>query len=220
MKSVPRTAPVHDLRELMSFSMVSWLSALAATGLIWADTLILGAMTDETQVGVYNVSTRLVTLAVFVMPPIIATFSPHMAHLYHVGEIREAAKAYGAATRWILTLSVPAFVLLLVFPGDLLHFFGHEFVTGASITLVLALGQLVNAAAGPCGVVLNMSGRVALSLLDNGLVLALNVVLNLFLIPGSGSWERRSPGAPRSSSSTCSSSSRRGTSSGSAPSGR
>ena len=186
MRRVERVAPVHELGELLSFSMVSWLSALAATGLIWADTLILGAMTDAGEVGVYNVASRLVTLAVFVLPPITATFQPHMAHLYHVGDLPEAARAYGAATRWTMLLSMPAFVLLLLFPGDLLTFFGSGFVDGAVITLVLAIGQLVGAATGPCGVVLNMSGRVRLSLLDNGLVLALNVALNLLLIPRLG----------------------------------
>ncbi len=186
MRGVPRVRPVHELGELMSFSMISWLSALAATGLIWADTLILGAMTNAGEVGVYNVATRLVGLAVFVLPPITATFSPHMAHLYHVGDFREAGKAYGSATRWTLLLSMPAFVLLMVFPGDLLHLFGEGFAVGAVVTLVLAIGQLVGAAAGPCGVVLNMSGRVGLSLLDNGLVLVLNVVLNLLLIPRMG----------------------------------
>lgn len=186
MRHVPKARPVHELGDLMSFSMVSWLSALAATGLIWADTLILGAMTNEGEVGVYNVATRMVGLAVFVLPPITATFSPHMAHLYHVGDFREAGKAYGSATRWTLLLSMPAFVVLVVFPGDLLHLFGDGFAAGAVVTLVLAVGQLVGAAAGPCGVVLNMSGRVGLSLLDNGLVLVLNIVLNLLLIPRMG----------------------------------
>ncbi|GAA1882391.1 oligosaccharide flippase family protein [Lapillicoccus jejuensis] len=186
MRRVERARPRHELGELMSFSMVSWLSALAATGLIWADTLILGAMRSEEEVGVYNVASRLVTLAVFVLPPITATFSPHMAHLYHVGDLDEAAKAYGAATRWTLLLSMPAFVLLLVFPGDLLQIFGRGYGEGVLVTVILAVGQLVGAAAGPCGIVLNMSGRVWLSLLDNGLVLVLNVGLNLALIPRFG----------------------------------
>lgn len=54
------------------------------------------------------------------------------------------------------------------------------------MTVVLALGQLVNAATGPCGTVLNMSGRVAVNMADNLAALVLNMLLNLWLIPAYG----------------------------------
>lgn len=186
LRRVDRAPAVYRIGDLMRFSTVSWMSTLAATGLIWADTLILGAQTSAGQVGVYNIATRLVTLAVFVLQPITATFAPTMAHLHHVADEHEAARAYGSATRWTVLLSMPAFVLLLTFPSELLHFFGGGFVVGASVTVILAVGQLVGAIAGPCGVVLNMSGRVILSLADNVGVLVLNIVLNIVLIPRIG----------------------------------
>lgn len=186
MRNVPRVRPIYPLRDIFSFSMLSWVSAMAATGLIWADTLLLGIMTTAQQVGVYNVSTRLVTLAVFVMAPINASFAPHIAHLHHLGEREEVSRTYGAATSWIVRLSVPAFVALLVFPKDLLHLFGSGFVAGATCTVVLACGQLVNAATGPCGSLLNMSGRVFVNMADTVASLVLNIALNLWLIPQHG----------------------------------
>ncbi|HET8600728.1 MAG TPA: flippase [Segeticoccus sp.] len=182
----PSGRAVYELRRIFSFSMVSWASALAATGLIWADTLLLGHLTDADEVGVYNVATRLVMLAVFVMAPINAAFAPHLAHLHHIGASRELATTYGAATSWIVRLSMPAFVALIVFPSDMLEFFGHDFRTGATVTAVLACGQLVSAVAGPCGTVLTMSGRVGLNMVDNVGVLVVNVGLNLWLIPHHG----------------------------------
>jgi O-antigen/teichoic acid export membrane protein len=182
MRGTPRERPLYEVREIFGFSMVSWISALAATGLIWVSTLMLGAFRDQAEVGSYNVATRLVMLAVFVMAPINASFTPHMAHLYHTGEMSEAARAYGSATRWILTLSLPAFILLIAFPRELLGYFGEAFAEAAMVTVILSIGQLVSAAAGPCGTVLNMSGRVALNMVDNVGVLVLNIVLNVFLI--------------------------------------
>lgn len=186
MRRTKGVRPTYGLRAIFSFSMISWVSALASTGLIWADTLLLGALTNASDVGVYNVATRLVTLAVFVMLPINASFTPHIAHLHHTGEIPELARMYAAATSWIVRLSLPAFVALIVFPHDLLRVFGHGFAAGASVTVILAVGQLVRAATGPCGTLLNMSGRVAVNMADNVAVLVLNVVLNLVLIPPYG----------------------------------
>jgi O-antigen/teichoic acid export membrane protein len=186
LRGIPRARPVLEARKIFSFSMVSWVSALAATGLIWSGTLILGRLTDPQSVGIFTAGTRLVSLAVFVMAPITNAFTPHMAHLAHLGRREEAARAYGTATRWILAASLPAFVLLITFAGPLLALFGREFVVGALVTVVLSLGQIVAAAAGPCGVVLNMSGRVALSMVDNIGVLILNVVLTVTLVPPLG----------------------------------
>jgi O-antigen/teichoic acid export membrane protein len=73
-----------------------------------------------------------------------------------------------------------------VYPKELLSLFGHGFEVGASVTMVLAVGKLMDSATGPCGLMLNMSGRPALSLYDNVGVLILNVLLNIFLIPHYG----------------------------------
>jgi O-antigen/teichoic acid export membrane protein len=154
--------------------------------LVWADTLILGYLASAEDVGIYTVATRLVSLAIFVLNPINSAFVPHVAHLYHLGDRDGVAQVLGAANRWIMRLSVPAFVLLLVFPEQLLSLFGSGYQSAAAVTIILALGQLANAAAGPCGSVLNMTGRVKVSLADNVAALVINVVLNFVLIPRYG----------------------------------
>ncbi|CCH78160.1 membrane hypothetical protein [Nostocoides japonicum T1-X7] len=189
LKYVRRTGkqrPVYEVRPIFSFSMVSWGSSLATAGLLWADTLILGRLTTTEEVGVYTVATRLVTLAVFVMAPINAAFAPQIARLHHVGDNVRLGETYAAATAWIMRLSLPAFIVLIVFPTSLLGIFGSTYAAGAAVTVTLALGQLVNAGTGPCATVLNMSGKVALNMANNIVVLALNIGLNFILIPRMG----------------------------------
>jgi O-antigen/teichoic acid export membrane protein len=186
VRPTPRDRAALDLRGVLGFSVVSWGTTLASTGLIWADTLLLGRLADTSAVGVYTVATRLVSLAVFVMAPLNALFAPHFAHFHHQGDVVRLSATYTSATNWILRLSLPAFVVLVVFPSELLGLFGTGFRTGAAVTVLLAVGQLVNAGTGPCGTLLNMSGRVLLNLVNNTGILILNVVLNLLLIPPYG----------------------------------
>ncbi len=177
-------AVVVDARPFLRYSAVAWVASLASTGLIWADTIILGLVVTSSAVGVYNASARLVTLAVFVINPINAAFAPRIANLFARGELGLLREVYTVATSWIVRLSLPAFAILLVLPGSLLGlFFGRAYGAGATVVVILALGQLCNAATGPCGMVINMSGRNRLNLIDNLLVLALNIGLNLVLIP-------------------------------------
>jgi capsular exopolysaccharide synthesis family protein len=182
----PTTPIRYSVGQLFRFSMVSWVAALATSGLVWADTILLGLFRSSAEVGVYNVATRLVTLATFVMPAINSSFGPRIADLHHRGQTDNLRRAYAAATSWILRLSLPAFVALVVFPRQLLGIFGHGFRVGAAVTVILVAGKLVDAGTGPCGLMLNMSGRPAWNMVDNITVLVLNVLLNLALIPRYG----------------------------------
>ncbi len=182
----PTATPRYQVRELFVFSTVSWMASLASAGLIWADTILLGAFKTSTDVGVYQVATRMVMLAAFVMTPVNAAFAPQIADLYQRHRIKSLHHTYVAATSWILRLSLPAFALCVVMPNEMLSMFGRRFEAGATVVVVLALGKLVDSATGPCGLMLNMSGRPGLSLIDNVFVLATNVGLNIWLIPRHG----------------------------------
>jgi O-antigen/teichoic acid export membrane protein len=182
----PTAPPRYDVRQLFAFSTVSWMASLASAGLIWADTILLGIYMTSADVGVYQVATRMVMLAAFVMTPVNAAFAPRIADLYQRHRTESLRHTYVAATSWILRLSLPAFAVCVVMPKELLSMFGGRFEVGATVTVVLALGKLVDSATGPCGLMLNMSGRPGLSLVDNVGVLIANIALNLWLIPRYG----------------------------------
>jgi O-antigen/teichoic acid export membrane protein len=182
----PVARPSYNLRQLLSFSMVSWMGSLATTGLIWADTIMLGIFVGSDQVGLYNVATRLVTMATFVMPAITSAFAPRIADLYHRGRTESLRRTYAVATSWVLRLSLPGFVACAALPSDLLRVFGRTFVAGAAVTLILVAGKFVHVITGPCGRMLDMSGRPIWSTLDNVTALTVNILLNLWLIPRHG----------------------------------
>jgi O-antigen/teichoic acid export membrane protein len=89
-------------------------------------------------------------------------------------------------TSLIVRLSLPVFVLLLVFPDSLLAIFGREYEVGAMVTVLLAVGTLADVLSGPCGHMLMMSGRPQFAMANNIVALALNIGLNIWLIPRYG----------------------------------
>lgn len=178
--------PRYQLREIFSFSIVSWMASLASNGLLWADTLLLGLYLSSAEVGRYQVASRLVLMATLAMTPINASFAPRIADLYRRGRTESLRRTYAVATSWILRMSLPGFVVVAVFSSQLTRLFGKGFGVGAGVVVVLVAGKLTDAATGPCGLMLNQSGRVALNMVDNVGVLILNVGLNLYLIPRHG----------------------------------
>jgi O-antigen/teichoic acid export membrane protein len=186
MATVISARRLFETRRILSFAVVSWGATMATSGLLWADTLLLGHFRPAADVGVYNVATRLATLAIFAMGPISMAFMPQFAHHFHRDERKHFAGIYTWATNWIVRLSLPAFVMMLVFPADLLRIFGASYAEGAKVTIILAIGQLVAAGTGPCGTALSMAGKVRLNMIDNIGALFLNVGLNLWWIPAHG----------------------------------
>lgn len=178
--------PRYPVREVFSFSMISWVASLASTGLIYADILLLGVFLSSSEVGIYQVATRVVLLANATMLPINQSVSPHLADAFGRRDLTRLAEIYRVATGWIVRTSLPAFVVLAMFPAETLRIFGSGFGRGAAVTVILAAGKLIDSATGPCGLVLNMAGRVAVNMVDNVGALALNIAANLWLIPRHG----------------------------------
>jgi O-antigen/teichoic acid export membrane protein len=178
--------PRYVLRELFGFSAVSWVASLAGTGLVWADTIVLGIYRSAREVGVYSVATRLTLLATVVLSALTSAFAPQIADLYRRGNLDRLSSLYRVVTSWILRLSLPAFVVLVVFPKPLLRIFGPGFAAGAAVTVILAAGQLFDVATGPTGYMLVMSGRPILTMANNVCALVLNIGLNVYLIPRHG----------------------------------
>lgn len=176
----------YPVRQIFSFSMVSWVASLASTGLTYLDVLLIGFFMSSADVGIYQVATRVVLLAYATMLPVVQAVSPQFAHAYGRRDFARLGETYRVATGWIVRTSLPVFVVLIAFPGDVLRIFGDEFAAGVAVTVILAVGKLVDAASGPCGLVLNMAGRVRTSMVDNIAALVASVVLDIVLIPRHG----------------------------------
>jgi O-antigen/teichoic acid export membrane protein len=184
----PATHPPRygGLRELYSFTTVAWLTSLTNSGLIWAGTIMLGLYAIPAEVGIYQVAARLVLLGTIFIQPVTTSFAPRVADLYQRGQTESLRDTYVLITSWIFRLALPSFIILMVFAEELLAIFGSGFTGGTTVTVVLALAQLVNSATGPCGYMLLMSGRHTLQSINNVAALVVNIALNLWLIPRYG----------------------------------
>jgi O-antigen/teichoic acid export membrane protein len=184
--SHPRVTPRYEVRVIMRFAGVSWLSSVAQQGLVWADIVILGLFVTPAEVGVYQVATRLVLVAGIAVQALNASLAPRAADLFQRRMLDTLARLYVASSEWLVRLTLPLLAVLLVCTEPLLHLFGPEFVSGVTVTRLLLVGALIDAATTQGGIVLNMSGRNAMNMANTVAVLVINVVLNIILIPKLG----------------------------------
>ncbi|WP_112814512.1 lipopolysaccharide biosynthesis protein [Brucella pseudogrignonensis] len=154
--------------------------------LINVDVLMVGHAMDPQHVAIYFAATKIMALAHFVYFAVKASVAQRYSDLLHSGDHAEFASFAEASTRWTFwpTLFLGLFILALGYP--LLMLFGSAFTEGYPLLFILIIGVIARASVGPAESLLNMSGKQNICALLYAVTLAVNVGLNLVLIPRFG----------------------------------
>jgi O-antigen/teichoic acid export membrane protein len=93
---------------------------------------------------------------------------------------------FQTATQWLMAPSWPIYFALAVFAPMFLRIYPARYEAGQGVLLVLSLVLLLAMATGPVNITLVMGGKSGWTLLNSAAGLALNLVLNIVLIPRYG----------------------------------
>jgi O-antigen/teichoic acid export membrane protein len=176
----------RDTREIFRFALPLWLAGLLRNCRSYLGALILGASGSAVGVGVFAIVTSVNTVAHVCLLSIYVAVRPTLAQLHDRGDRAGMGHVYTAATRWSLALNVPFFLVTVLYPAAILQVFGSSFVDGATALVVLAWAELLNAATGVCGPIIDMTGHTRLKLLNSALWTVLVVGGSALLIPAWG----------------------------------
>jgi O-antigen/teichoic acid export membrane protein len=182
-----RSGPkVYDLRHWVTVSLPIFLVEGFYFTMTNADVLMIGIWLPPDQVAIYFAAVKILALVHFVNFAVRAGAAQRFATLVHSGD-REGLATFARQTvHWMFWPSV-FMGIVMVGTGDfLLLLFGGEYASGHELMIVLTLGIVARAAAGPCESVLTMSGQEKICALAYGLALGTNLTLNVILIPQLG----------------------------------
>ena len=171
---------------LISFSVPLLGAGTLAMIVEWTDTIMLGYFTVPAQVGVYNVALRVAALCGMIHFAFGSIFAPIIAELLHRNDMDGLDQLFKIDTRWVFTLTLPIFVLVVLLSRDILVIFGAEFAQGGLALIILAGAVFYNSCVGSCGAIIRMAGWSRLVLANTFAVTGLNFLLNLLLIPRFG----------------------------------
>jgi O-antigen/teichoic acid export membrane protein len=148
-----------------------------------SDTVVTGLFLDPAQVGVYFAASKTIVLVQFVFFSVKAASAPQFSALHARGANRELAEFAGRTVRWAFWPSLAVGLALLAAGKFLLSMFGAGFVSGYSVMVILFFGIMTKALVGPGEVLLTMSGHQALCVKLYVAALAVNIGLNVVLLP-------------------------------------
>ena len=166
-----------------SFSLAAIANLLLEFLLAHFDKVALGFYLGAAKVGVYSVAAGMVAYESLVLTSVNQVFSPMIADLHARHDLAMLGRLYRALTKWVLGITLPLTITVIVFARPLMRIFGNDFEAGWPILIIGTAGQLVNCAVGSVGVLLWMSGNQRVLLRVQAAMAAFMVIANVALIP-------------------------------------
>ena len=174
-------------RELLTFSAPLMLMATMLMVLSYFDIFLLSYFRSPGDVGTYNVIYPIAELLTATLSAFGFIVMPIVSELHADGARDEMQRTYQIVTKWIFALTLPAALVIILFPTLTIRLtFGAEYAWAGTSLSVLALGFFTHAVAGPNVNTLTSIGRTRTIMWDNLLAGGTNIALNLLLIPRLG----------------------------------
>ncbi len=170
-------------REVWSFSKAGMGLVLLQFLTSQMDKIALGFYLGAREVGIYSISAAVVTYVSLILSSVNQVFSPMIADLHTRKDHAMLGRLYRALTKWILGLTLPLAVTVIVCAKPILRIFGHDFEAGWPILIIGTIGQLVNCGVGSVGLLLLMSGNQQRLLRVQAAMAAFMTVAAIALVP-------------------------------------
>ena len=173
-----------SMSQIMRFSLPLFASVFVRMPpnqlIIW----LLGAIWSTEAVAIYRIAINLKELGTIVLNSLNSVFAPMISGLF--GQPKKLEQVYKTATRWIVSLSIPIYLLIILLAQKLLNLYGDAFVAGAIPLMLLCLGDIVNSGVGSAGYMVMMSGHPNVHLYNEVGTAVLTAVVSFIAIPKYG----------------------------------
>jgi len=135
------------------------LSAIAYFIMQSVDIIILTAYEGYDKVAYYSIAVKLATVTALALMSVNIVIAPKIAEIYNNNDHNTLNNLIRDSSRIIFSISFPVLIILFVFSGFILSFFGENYVLAKDALGILLVGQFFSSICGPGAIYLNMTGR-------------------------------------------------------------
>jgi O-antigen/teichoic acid export membrane protein len=169
--------------EVWSFAVAMFGVKLMEFFMMQTDRVALGVYRGANEVGIYAVVASLIAYETIILQSVNQIFAPVIADIHARGEHDLLGRLFQTLTKWILGLTLPLAIVLVVYARPIMALFGHDFEAGWRLLIIGTCGQLVNCGVGSVGSLLWMSGHERRLVRVQMVMGAVMVVLCFKLVP-------------------------------------
>ncbi|MFT5684846.1 MAG: O-antigen/teichoic acid export membrane protein [Myxococcota bacterium] len=171
---------------LLAFSIPQTLAAMVFRLNLRMDYIMLYSMVDSEAVGIYAIAAGLAVLGALPVNAVITMFNPLISEMVATGETARLDALLKTVTRWLIVVSLPVYMVLILLPDLILRIYKPEYLASLPALVILCCGQIINVACSPTMRLIPMSGHTTLNLINGIVATVLGFTLNMLLIPELG----------------------------------
>lgn len=171
--------------EFSRYTGYLFLTYVAMLVLQRMDFLMVSSMKGSADTGIYAIAVNMAVLIEIPTRSILQIANPKLSEAIHVGDRAEIERLYQKTSLNQFILGALALLLIWINIDVLYHFMpnGHLYEAGKWAVFYLGVGKLCVLLQGNSAAMLIFSKRYYLSLVLNGISIAVGVMLNQYLIP-------------------------------------
>lgn len=172
-----------QINQILKISLPLMLAQSVQLLMAWTDKLMLGNMLGPESVAVYGVAFRFSMIVSITLMAVNSISSPKFAEKFSSNDISGMGKVAMQSAKLIFWTTIPLASILLIFPKFFMGIYGEEFLIGFEVLRWLIIGRVVSALSGSVGNLMQMTNQQNsyMKILLAGS--AINIILNLILIP-------------------------------------
>jgi O-antigen/teichoic acid export membrane protein len=175
------------VRELFAFALPLLAMDVLFVLMNTSNVIMLGHFGSTEEVADYRVVQPAAHLNLLIMSTFQLLFTPVAARLFAREDREGMSDLYWRTSLWVAVASFPVLVTTTAFAEPAtVTMFGERYAESATILALLSVGYYVSAALGFNGVTLRIHGMVRPIVVVSLVAAAMNLVLNLALIPAFG----------------------------------
>jgi len=187
LKFHKKTKLVSVRTELLRFTLPLYLNTFLNQTREMFPMYLMGVFLPAGEIGVYHIAVKVSTLIGISLLSLNMILGPTISSLYARNEKAILEKLLKIATKWIFTISLALFCIIIIYAEPLLSIFGTEYVKGKNILLILVSAHLYSVLAGSNGQIIIMSGRSKLAMFNSIISFVCVGILAYILVPKYGS---------------------------------
>ena len=170
-------------REVWWFAAPRALAAIFGVTITWFDVLLVGALASTREAAIYAAISRLSVVGTYALQAMGMAVAPQFSELVTLRRRESVEHLYQISTWWMMALTWPLYLVMIVYSSVVAQLFGTQYSAGAAALAILSAAGLYNLATGNVTVLLLMAGNSTLNMLNASGSLAINITLNVLLIP-------------------------------------
>jgi O-antigen/teichoic acid export membrane protein len=185
-KRIDPDKKTYSYKEIFSSSYPMSLSMLSIFLLMSFDVFFLKKYRGDTEVAYYATAFKIMSILLLIMNSTTISISKDISEAFVLNDYERLKKIMKNSTRLIFGLSIPFAVIVSIFSGEILSFFGGKFIEAKATLVIFMIGQSLSSMFGAVQVYLNMTGRQKTFQIVLILAVIISLILNRFLIPKYG----------------------------------